>query len=112
MTFSSTQTTHIFALIWFLTVVELVSKKQYSTVIIIKLHLASNKNKAHLSLLNQFNIADYIKIHLLAYVDSQKAYMHANFLTPKPLGVIFITASNIFYNTQQISLICPSTGTE
>ena len=41
-----------------------------------------------------------------------QALMHANCLTPKPLGVIFKTPSIIFYNTYQASLICPQTGIE
>ena len=42
----------------------------------------------------------------------QKVVMHANCLTPKPLGVIFITSGDIFYVTQWASLIHPCTGIE
>ena len=42
----------------------------------------------------------------------QKAVMHANCLTPNPLGVIFIIPGNIFYVTQWASLIRPRTGIE
>ena len=38
--------------------------------------------------------------------------MHANCLTPKPLGVIFITPGIIFFNTQRLSLIRLRTGVE
>ena len=35
--------------------------------------------------------------------------MNANCLTPKPLGVIFITPDIIFFNTQRASLTLPRT---
>ena len=41
-----------------------------------------------------------------------KPLMHTNCLTPKPLGVTFITPGIIVYNTQQAFLIRPRTGIE
>ena len=41
-----------------------------------------------------------------------KALTNANGLTPKPLGVIFITPGIISFNTQWASLIHPLTGVE
>ena len=38
--------------------------------------------------------------------------MHANCLTPKPQGFIFISPSDIFFNTQQACLNHPDTGIE
>ena len=38
--------------------------------------------------------------------------MNANCLTPKPMGVIFLTPDIIFFNTQRASLIRSRTGVE
>ena len=55
MAFSGTHTAHIFALVWFLTVVELVSEKHCRAVTIEKARPALGKNKAPLSPLRRFN---------------------------------------------------------
>ena len=74
MAFSGTQTTHIFVLVRFYTVVELVSEKHGRVVTIKKARPALGENKAPLSPLSWFNKtyneADRIKTCILACVDS------------------------------------------
>ena len=72
MAFSGTQTAHIFALVWFLTVVELVSEKHCREVTIKNgTSAVLGKNKAPLSPLRGFNNeANRIKTCILACVDS------------------------------------------
>ena len=68
MAFSGTQTAHIIALVWFLTVVELVSEKHCRAATIKKACPALGKNKAPLSPLSWF-----IK-HIMKLIVSKLAY--------------------------------------
>ena len=74
MAFSGTQTAHIFALVWVLTVVELVREKHCRVATIKKACLALGKNKTPLSPLSwinkTYNEADHIKTCIVACVDS------------------------------------------
>ena len=90
MAFSGTDTAHIFALVWFLTVVELISEKHFRAATIKKAHPALGKNKAPLSPLSwynkTYNEADCIKTYILACVGShcESKIIYSNCLSSYP----------------------------